>query len=176
MGLHLSLFGGRLRAHQCGHRRLLYPRSSGLLWRQRWAEKNAIGRTRGGITTKIHAATDKCGKPLFLTISRGTVNDVQVGPFLLKRLPARHCIADRAYDSRPFRAWLRQRSIKPVIPSTLARKIPFPLDRRLYQQRYEVERFFHRLKVNRRIATRYEKRAISFLSMLQVACFAILAL
>ena len=146
------------------------------MWRSRRSQKNCIGRTRGGVTTKIHAATDTRGKPLFLTVSRGPVNDVTVGPFIIKRLPARHCIADRAYDSRSFRTWLRARHIKPVIPSTPSRKLSFPLDRRLYRKRFEVERFFHRIKVNRRVATRYEKRGSSFLSMLQVACFAILAI
>lgn len=90
-------------------------------------QQNAIGRSRGGVNTKIHAATDTRGRPLSITILRGPVSNVHVGPFLMRRLPARHCIADGAYDSNAFRIWLKARGTPPVIPSSPNREWPLPI-------------------------------------------------
>lgn len=89
---------------------------------------------------------------------------------LLKRVPApRRLIADRAHDARKFRDWLSERGCEPVIPPNLTRKNPHRYDAEVYRQRNLIERMFCRLKDFRRIATRYDKRANTFLSAVLIA-------
>ena len=139
-------------------------------------KKKALGRSRGRVTTKIHAAVDRDGKPRALVLSANTVHDVRGAIPLLKRFRAKTCTADLAYDSNPLRSWLRSRGIKPVIPSRRTRLVKIPIEKRLYRQRYKVEWFFHSLKRWRKVASRYEKRAQTFLGMVQIAAIGILAL
>ena len=73
-------------------------------------------------------------------------------------------IADTAYDSDPFRAAVAALGAEPVIPPSPSRALKPPFDDELYRERNEVERFFARLKLNRRVATRYEKTARNYLS------------
>jgi transposase len=88
--------------------------------------------------------------------------------------PPRRLLADKAYDADSFRAWLKQRNIDTVIPSTASRKRPYPLDRQAYRRRNLIERMFCRMKDWRRIATRYDRLARNFLSaiaLVAIACF-----
>ena len=78
-------------------------------------------------------------------------------------------IADKAYDAERLRRWLAAHRIKAVIPSTASRTIPYPLDRRAYRRRNQIERLFCRLKNWRRIATRYDRLACNYLSGLALA-------
>jgi putative transposase len=80
------------------------------------------------------------------------------------------CIADTAYDSDAFRKLLKGRGTRPVIPNHPMRKRPYPFDARTYRRRNVVERTFSRLKDFRRIATRYDKLASSFLAAVAIAC------
>lgn len=83
---------------------------------------------------------------------------------LLRRVPTPHRLfADRAYDARKLRDWLAERGCEPLIPPNLTRKQPHRYDVDAYKQRNLIERIFCRLKDFRRIATRYDKRADSFL-------------
>ena len=161
--LSVVLDGSYVRAHQ------VVARGRGGPKKRDWAELRWV-------TTRIHAATNSHGKPLFSTISCGTVNDIRVAPSLVKRLPACHCIADLGYCSNMFRNWLKSQGVKPVIPSYPCRKQLQPLDRRLYRRRFCVEELVHRLGFNRRAATRYEKRAKSFLGVLKIAYMTVLAI
>lgn len=78
-------------------------------------------------------------------------------------------IADKAYDADRLRRWLAERRIKAVIPSTASRTVPYPLDRRAYRRRNQIERLFCRLKNWRRIATRYNRLARNYLAGLALA-------
>jgi transposase len=78
-------------------------------------------------------------------------------------------IADRAYDARKLRDWLAERGCEAVIPPNPTRKNPYPWDRTLYRARNIIERMFCRLKDFRRIATRYDKRADTYLSAVMIA-------
>ena len=73
-------------------------------------------------------------------------------------------IADKAYDTNPFRAVLADKAIEPVIPSIRRRKPLIPYDAEAYRQRNLIERMFCRLKDFRRVATRYDKLARNFLA------------
>ena len=89
---------------------------------------------------------------------------------MLARIPTpRRLIADRAYDARSFREWLADRGCEAVIPPNPTRKHPHSYDRDAYRQRNLVERMFCRLKDFRRIATRYDKRADTFLAAVFIA-------
>ena len=83
--------------------------------------------------------------------------------------PARELIADRGYDSNPFRAALAERGIAACIPPKKNRKQPIPYDKALYRQRYHVEIMFGRLKDWRRIATRYDRCATTFFGAITLA-------
>ena len=78
-------------------------------------------------------------------------------------------LADKAYDADSLRQWLKQRKVKAVIPSTAARRTPYPLDAKAYKGRNVIERMFCKLKNWRRIATRYDRHAQNYLSGLALA-------
>ena len=79
-------------------------------------------------------------------------------------------VADKAYGSRAFRQFLRRRGIRSTLPRKANERRRGPFDKAIYRERNEVERFFNRLKQSRRIATRYEKRAVNYLAMITIAC------
>lgn len=93
-------------------------------------------------------------------------------PLLGAVVPPRRLIADKAYDADGLRRWLAARRIEAVIPSTAARTVPYPLDRRAYARRNLVERLFCRLKNWRRIATRYDRLARNCLAALALIAVA----
>jgi transposase len=103
------------------------------------------------------------------------VADIAVAPTLLDTVdPPSRILADKAYDTDAFRAWLQNREIEAVIPSSARRKRPLPLDREAYRRRNLIERMFCRLKDFRRIATRYDRLARNYLSALALVstvCF-----
>ena len=129
-----------------------------------------MGRSRGGRTTKIHALTDPCGRPVRLVITPGNTHDL-VGAFelLRNRLVPQRLTADRSYDARKFREWLHAQGCEPVIPPNPTRKHPHAYDKEAYKARNLFERMFCRLKDFRRIATRYDKRADIYLSSILLA-------
>jgi transposase len=137
----------------------------GLRW-QRGAPRQAIGRSRGGWTTKVHALTDVIGRPYALTLTPGNVADVKAAPELLARLGARtrYLLADKGYDADALRRSLRQAGAVPVIPGRCSRKRVTRYDKQRYRDRHLIENAFCRLKDFRRVATRYDKLAANFLS------------
>ena len=89
---------------------------------------------------------------------------------MLERIPTpARLIADRAYDAKKLRDWLTERGCEPVIPPNPTRKHPHSYDRNAYKARNLIERMFCRLKDFRRIATRYDKRADTFISAVFIA-------
>ncbi len=100
----------------------------------------------------------------------GQTHDLVGVAALMKRIPTpRRLIADRAYDARRFRDWLAARGCEAVIPPNPTRKHPHSYDRLAYRSRNVIERMFCRLKDFRRIATRYDKRADTFLAAILIA-------
>ncbi|NKW79932.1 IS5 family transposase [Ochrobactrum pecoris] len=132
----------------------------------------AIGRSRGGRSTKIHAVVDSCGRPIALRITSGQCGDAPMAIPLLEPLPPpRLCAADTAYDSDALRDFLTTRGTEPVIPNNPTRKRIKPFDPIAYRRRNIIERAFSRLKDWRRVATRYDKLMINFAATCYIAAF-----
>lgn len=130
----------------------------------------AIGRSRGGRTTKVHALTDESGRPVALCLTPGQAHDLTGVAELLTRIPTpRRLLADRADGAQQLRDWLAKRGCEAVIPPNPTRKHPHSYDKTACRGRNVVERMFCRLKDFRRIATRYEQRADIFLSAIFLA-------
>ncbi|MEU3257535.1 IS5 family transposase [Streptomyces albidoflavus] len=145
----------------------------------------ALGRSRGGLTSKIHLACDGRGRPLGFVVTGGNTNDCtrftavmeairvpRIGPGRPRVRPD-HVLGDKGYSSKAIRAWLRRRGIAHTIPERAdqvrnrARRgsrggRPPAFDREAYKHRNVVERCFNRLKQWRGIATRYDKTAQSY--------------
>ena len=138
----------------------------------RIGEERAIGRSRGGATTKIHTAADAHGNPVDFEITGGEVHDAKAAPKLIGKLKAaQHIIADKGYDAEVIREHIRQAGANPVIPRrSNSNKTNPEFDAHLYRQRHLVENLFARLKHFRSIATRFEKLARNFKAMLFIAC------
>ncbi|RTQ44492.1 IS5 family transposase, partial [Hymenobacter gummosus] len=128
------------------------------------AADEALGRSRGGLTTKLHAVVDALGNCLVLRLTPGQQADCQVLPDLLQALAAAPgaVVADKAYDTNAVLAAVAQYQAEVVIPPKALRTDQRPYDANLYADRNKVERFFGRLKEARGLATRYEKTASSF--------------
>ena len=105
-----------------------------------------------------------------MLLSEGQMSDHKGASLVLDALPpAKSPIADRGYDSTPFRRALAAKGIAPCIPSSRSRKIPYPHDKALYPKRHKVENLFAKLKDWRRIATRYDRCAHTFFSAICIA-------
>ena len=136
----------------------------------RKCESNCTGRSRGGLTTKIHAVVDAKGLPLRLALSAGQEHVSLFAGDLLTEL--RHdgmLLAGRAYDSDTIRELARERGGWANIPPKRNRRNPICFSPHLYRDRNHVERFFNRIKHCRRIATRYDKLAANFLAFIKLA-------
>lgn len=138
----------------------------------RRGEERAIGRSCGGLTTKIHMCADAHGNPVDFEITGGEVHDSQVAPDLIDSIEkADYFIADKGYDSEEIRNQVLESGIIPVIPRrSNSRKENLEFDAYLYKLRHLVENLFARLKHFRSISTRFEKLARNFKSMLYLAC------
>ena len=132
-----------------------------------------MGKSRGGLSTKIHAAVDALGHPIRLLLTKGQTSDHTKAQALIEGFNADYVIADKGYDSDSFIAAIRSSQALPVIPSRRNRKQPRPYDTFLYKERNLVERLFQKLKQFRRIATRFERLAKHYQAMLHLVCMLI---
>lgn len=131
---------------------------------------HCLGRSRGGLTTKIHAVVDAQGLPIRLSLTAGQSHDGQAADDLLDHVKAGTIVlADKAYDADRIRSSLREKGAFANIPPKANRRSKPYFSRWLYRERNLVERFFSKLKHFRRVATRYDKLAENFLAMVQLA-------
>lgn len=122
------------------------------------------------MNSKLHAVCDGMGRPLIMLLSEGQMSDYKGAALMLDALPpAKAMLGDKGYDADWFRAALTARGITPCIPSKANRKIEIAHDRGLYRQRHKIENMFGRLKDWRRIHTRYDRCAHTFLSAICIA-------
>jgi transposase len=129
-----------------------------------------MGRSRGGLTTKIHALVDADGLPIALKLTEGQAHDGRSAADMLDNLSAGQILlGDRAYDSDGLRQSLAQRgawaNVKPM-PNRI--NVP-AFSAYLYRHRNAVERFFNKIKHYRGVATRYDKRADNYLAGVKLA-------
>ena len=114
------------------------------------------------MNTKIHAVCDALGNPLRFKLTPGNLSDVGELPGLIKGLSAKALLADKGYDSNAVVELARASGMEAIIPSKSNRKLARPLDSTRYIARHLVENFFQRMKIFRRVATRFEKRFMAF--------------
>ena len=129
----------------------------------------AMGRTKG-LNTKIDMAVDAFGMPVRVIITEGTTADCTKAEELIEGFDADYLLADRGYDSNEIIDSANELGMKPVIPPKKNRKVLREYDRNLYKLRHLVENAFLDLKEWRGIATRYAKRASSYLAAVQIRC------
>lgn len=121
-----------------------------------------IGRSRGGLTTKIHALVEGLGNLARWQLTAGQTHDITQARDLIMGVPAQTVAADKAYDADALTQSITQAGAEAVIPPRENRCQTRHYDRHQYKHRNLIERFFCRLKEFRRIATRYDKLATRF--------------
>jgi transposase len=109
---------------------------------------------------------DALGNPVRFILTGGQVHDILQAEDLISGLSFDYLLADKGYDANWLRARVAEVGAEAVIPSTRSRSQAIPYDKHVYRERNLVERFFNKIKHFRRIATRYEKTAVSFAAML----------
>ena len=154
----------RVRAHRRHHRATPPTRR----WGKRGTRSQAIGRSRGGPSTKISVMVDALGNLVDFALLPGQRHDlIGVAP-LLDGVEFEALIADKAYDSNELRAQLQARGVTVVIPPRANRVDEIDYDSEMYKWRHLVENFFCKLKHFRRLAMRFEKTDVSYAAMIHV--------
>jgi transposase len=164
--------GTVVRAHQ---------HAAGAPHRKGGQEQQALGRSRGGFSTKLHLRAEGGGKPLAFLVTAGQRHEQSVFEPLMERGAVRRAgrgrprhrprrvVGDKGYSSRKVRCYLAQRGIGAVIPRRANEPQQRHFERDRYRERNRVERLINRLKQFRRVATRYEKLADSYVTMVTLA-------
>jgi transposase len=130
----------------------------------------SMGRSRGGLTSKIHAVVDTNGLPVRLALTAGEAHDNRLAEKLLSRLKSgAMLLADRGYDADWIRSLAAKKGAWANIPPRCNRNEPICFSPYLYRARNLVERFFNRIKHCRRAATRYDKLAANYLAFVKLA-------
>jgi transposase len=143
-----------------------HPCSAGALKRCGGQKAQALGRSRGGFSTKIHIAVDDLGNPLRFLLTAGQVHDSTKGEDLIEGFSFSNGIGDKGYDSKAITQSITQAGAVAVIPSLSNRKEQRDYDRHLYKERHLIECFINKIKHFRRIFSRFEKLDRSYLGFL----------
>ena len=128
--------------------------------------QQALGRSRGGFSSKIHITVDGLGNPLRLRLTAGQRHESTEAHALLEGLMGQHVIADRGYAGQPFVDWVIEQGAEPVIPPHQRAKQPREYDLWLYRERHLVECFVNKIKHYRRVFSRFDKLASRYLGFL----------
>ena len=150
--------GTIVRAHAC---------ASG--YRKNSQEAQALGRSKGGFTTKIHALVDALGLPIKFILTPGQASDIKQAPELIKDIKNANILADKAFDCDEFIKQILDQECVAVIPPRSTRKNPRKVDYHLYKERHLIECFFGKIKHFRRIFSRFDKMAQAYMSFLAFA-------
>jgi transposase len=168
--------GTVVRAHQ--HAAGAHPEGGG-------QQQQALGRSQGGFSTKIHMRAEGGGKPITFLLTAGQLHEQSVFAPLMEhgavkragrgqpRLRPDRVVGDKGYSSRKVRRYLQRRGICAVIARRSNEPSQKRFDRERYRERNRVERLINRLKQARRVATRYEKLAVNYLAMVTIAAILI---
>ncbi|GFQ82725.1 putative transposase for insertion sequence element IS6501 [Trichonephila clavata] len=154
--LEISIIDGTIiRSHPC---------SAG--YRKDSQAQEALGRSKGGFTTKIHALVDALGNPLKFILTPGQRNEITQASVLTKNVSSSTVVADKGYDSNAFIACLESKGCTVVIPPKRNRKVQRHYDDHIYKERHLIECFFGKIKNFRRIFSRFDKTAEVFMGFL----------
>ena len=132
----------------------------------------ALGRSRGGLSTTIHAGCRDARTGVAVVLTAGHCHESPVFETVFAQVPSgpplTHALMDKGYDSDGIREHLIAHDIAPVIPSKSHRRAPLDYEQASYKLREKVERFFNNLTQFRRIATQYEKLSQTFLAFIHL--------
>lgn len=133
------------------------------------AETEALGRSKGGFSCKIHAITDALGNPLDFVLTPGQVSDITQAEPLLELTPegAEFFVGDKGYDSDAFVAAILAKGLQVVIPPRSNRNEPRQCDWFVYKERHLIECFFNKIKHYRRVFSRFDKLARNYMSFIR---------
>jgi transposase len=155
--------GSITRAHRC---------SSG--YKKNSAVEQCLRRSCGGFSTKIHALVDALDNPINFIITPGNKNDITQAENLTTDLSDTIVIADKAYDSQGFVEFLDNNNCKALIPTRSNSNSPRIIDKFIYKERHFIECFFGKLKEFKRVFSRFDKTALSYISFVHFASSIIL--
>ena len=142
--------------------------------RKKDAGDQALGRSRGGFSSKIHAAADALGNPLRFLLTAGQKGDAPEASDLIEGIDSEAILADRAYDSDALLERIRSAGAAAVIPPNPSRSGRRETDWRLYKERHKIEQMFGFLKHYRRVFARFDKRAKRYLAFIHFAAACLL--
>ena len=137
----------------------------------KYYEEKYIGRSAGGLTTKIHTIVDSNGIPVTYLISPGNTHDSYVATDLLSTINIKgsNILADKAYTSKEIRFFIEIKQATYTIPPKSNTKYKWDFNKETYKLRHKVECFFQRIKWFRRINTRYDKLDSTFINLVYMA-------
>lgn len=150
--------GSIVRAHAC---------ASG--YQKNQQEEQALGRSKGGFTTKIHALVDALGNPLRFILTPGQASEVKQAPELIKGITNANILGDKAFDCDELLNQIISQNCTPVIPPRSNRKVQRDVDYYLYKERHLIECFFSKIKHFRRVFSRFDKMATAYMGFLAFA-------
>ena len=138
---------------------------------QKRGTPNEIGHSRGCASPKIHAAVDAYGYPVYLMLSEGQRNDINFAIPVPEHIniEGSNVLADRGYDSYKLIDYIYENGGEPTIPSKTGAKFERHCDWWLCKERHLVEKYFLKLKGFRRIASRYDKLAFTYMGFVCLA-------
>ena len=142
-------------------------------WSQSWSapqkggqSSQALGRSRGGFSTKVHVSVDALGNPLRFRLSAGHRHDITEAGALISGYSSKYIIADKGYDSDEFLQVVTKNGADAVIPPRSSRITQRDYDKHIYREQHLVECFIGKIKQYRRIFSRFDKYADTYLSFL----------
>jgi transposase len=153
---HLLIDSTSLRAHHC---------AAGA---QKKHGPHALGRSKGGFSTKLHLAAEALGNGVRFALTAGQRHDITQAPALIEGLAGQFVMADKAYDADAFIEQIATQGAQAVIPSKANRKTTRAYDEHLYKERHVVECFINKLKHFRRVFSRFEKLSKNYLSFVHL--------
>ena len=134
-------------------------------------DDHALGRSKGGFSSKIHVIVDALGYPVDFDLTAGQKADCTQAKPLIEDKTFENLLGDKAYDSNEIVKDVESKGAQAIIPPKSNRKVQREYDKEIYKERNKVERFFSRIKQFRRIATRYDKTGSSYMALLFIASF-----
>jgi len=154
----IMIDGSIVRAHAC---------ASG--YQKGQQAQQALGRSKGGFTTKIHACVDALGNPLRFILTPGQSSEIKQAPELIKGFDHVNALGDKAFDCDEFIQKIESQQCVPIIPPRSNRKVQREVDYALYKERHLIECFFSKVKHFRRIFSRFDKMALAYMGFLAFA-------